>query len=320
MERGQRPAVVTFFSFKGGIGRTTALAGTAIALARKGHRVAIVDLDLEAPGLSTLFTSEDTDDVGVLDYLIEKRVQKNGWPLRPWVKQINNTAVVGAMGESLRLLSAGKVDQNYLEKLARIDFQHLADGSLSGVLVQMLCELNAAAQHLDFIFLDSRAGFHDLGGFALSSLSHGAVLLASHSRQNWAGVTYAVQLLARPQEAQAEPIPLVLVHGMAPPLNASGREQSIKEFNDRAYQVFRDHYYSEEETIPNSNDTDAPFTPVEMLWQDEFRYDILLASRDDTQEEQKRVDLLATRLALTCDPIAAKICRLFGRSFERTEA
>ncbi|MFM6082613.1 MAG: AAA family ATPase, partial [Dolichospermum sp.] len=54
VDAGNKPAVVTFFSFKGGVGRTTALVATALTLARNGHRVAIVDLDLEAPGLSTI--------------------------------------------------------------------------------------------------------------------------------------------------------------------------------------------------------------------------------------------------------------------------
>ena len=317
VEMGRQPAVVTFFSYKGGIGRTTSLAGTAIALARKGHRVAIVDLDLEAPGLSTLFSLASPDDLGVLDYLIEKRVQKNAWPLRPCVRQINDPGVVGPAGEPVRLLPAGTVDSNYLEKLARVDFQHLTEASSSAILVGMIRELNAAAQPLDFIFLDARAGFHDLGGFALSALSHGAVLLAAHSRQNWAGVAYAVELSARP--SKEDRLPVVLVHGMAPPLGTPGREQTMKEFRDRAYDVFQEHYYGDDEVIPNANDTDAPFAPIELLWQAELRGDILLAPRDDTQAERERVDMLATLLSRSCEPIAEKVCRLFGRSFDRGE-
>jgi MinD-like ATPase involved in chromosome partitioning or flagellar assembly len=45
-------AIVTFYSFKGGVGRTTALAACAWQLARAGKRVAIIDLDLEAPGIA----------------------------------------------------------------------------------------------------------------------------------------------------------------------------------------------------------------------------------------------------------------------------
>ncbi|MFF2353017.1 FxSxx-COOH system tetratricopeptide repeat protein [Kitasatospora sp. NPDC058115] len=44
-------AVVTFYSFKGGTGRTMALANLGWILASQGLRVLVVDWDLEAPGL-----------------------------------------------------------------------------------------------------------------------------------------------------------------------------------------------------------------------------------------------------------------------------
>ncbi len=50
-----RPAgpgkIVTFYSYKGGTGRTMALANVGWILASAGHRVLLVDWDLEAPGL-----------------------------------------------------------------------------------------------------------------------------------------------------------------------------------------------------------------------------------------------------------------------------
>src|SRR3954468_12693743 len=44
--------VVTFYSYKGGVGRTFALANTAAVLARWGYRILCVDWDLDAPGLT----------------------------------------------------------------------------------------------------------------------------------------------------------------------------------------------------------------------------------------------------------------------------
>ncbi|MDB9484844.1 AAA family ATPase, partial [Dolichospermum circinale CS-537/05] len=82
VDQGHKPAVVTFFSFKGGVGRTTALVATALTLARNGHRVAIVDLDLEAPGLSTIFFKDKVENFGVIDYLLEKKIQNSNWSLR----------------------------------------------------------------------------------------------------------------------------------------------------------------------------------------------------------------------------------------------
>ena len=44
---------VTFYSYKGGVGRTMAMANVAALLARKGRKVVMLDFDLEAPGLDS---------------------------------------------------------------------------------------------------------------------------------------------------------------------------------------------------------------------------------------------------------------------------
>lgn len=47
--------IITFYSYKGGTGRTMALANAAWLLAAAGHRVLMIDWDLEAPGLHRFF-------------------------------------------------------------------------------------------------------------------------------------------------------------------------------------------------------------------------------------------------------------------------
>ena len=69
--------VVAFYSFKGGMGRTTALAAAAINLVRQGKNVMMVDMDIEAPGLATLFFPENRIERGVLDYLLESEIADN---------------------------------------------------------------------------------------------------------------------------------------------------------------------------------------------------------------------------------------------------
>ena len=51
--------IVTFYSYKGGVGRSLALAHVAEALAQRGLRVLAVDFDLEAPGLEWYFHGAD---------------------------------------------------------------------------------------------------------------------------------------------------------------------------------------------------------------------------------------------------------------------
>jgi hypothetical protein len=54
--------IVTFYSFKGGVGRSMALVNVAEILADRGYRVIACDWDLEAPGLERYFTSREIDD------------------------------------------------------------------------------------------------------------------------------------------------------------------------------------------------------------------------------------------------------------------
>jgi MinD-like ATPase involved in chromosome partitioning or flagellar assembly len=71
--RIQAPLRATFYSLRGGVGRTTALAYTARILASRGRRVVCVDMDLEAPGLAALLGVEDQvgPDRGVVHALYD---------------------------------------------------------------------------------------------------------------------------------------------------------------------------------------------------------------------------------------------------------
>ena len=52
METGKEPGrIITFYSYKGGTGRSMALANVAWLLATARKRVLMIDWDLEAPGL-----------------------------------------------------------------------------------------------------------------------------------------------------------------------------------------------------------------------------------------------------------------------------
>ena len=313
-----KPAIVSFFSFKGGVGRTSTLVATALTLARNGHRVAIVDLDLEAPGLATIFSPDSSDNIGVIDYLLEKKIQGNDWKLRTNLLSISDRTLLGDDGESIQLLPAGTIDNNYLEKLARLDFQNLVNSELQSTMVDMLSELENAVRPLDFILMDARAGFHDIGGLAISNLCHAAVIFGTQSRQSWAGLTHVIRHLASP--GIDDRLPLILAHSMAPSIGISGREQELTEFRERAYDVFRENYYSVEEDVPNSNDREEPFFPVIVPYQESLRGDIALFSRNSTPEESDRLSGLVQ--VMTNQPyseLAEKLCGLLGREFKQVD-
>ncbi len=309
-----KPAIVSFFSFKGGVGRSSPLVATALTLARNGHRVAIVDLDLEAPGLATIFSPDNSTNLGVIDYLLEKKIQQDDCKLRTHLRSINEQTLRGDDGESIQLLPAGTVDNNYLEKLARLDFQNLVDGEMQSTMQNMLKELQSEVRDLDFILMDARAGFHDIGGLAITNLSHGVVIFGTQSRQSWAGLTHVIRHLASP--GVDERLPLILVHSMAPAIGMPGRETELKEFREQAYIVFQENYYSEDETVPDTNNTEEPFFPVVLPYQESLRGDIALFFRNSTPEESNRLsDLVNIMTNSPYQDIAEKLCGLFGREF-----
>ena len=80
--------VVTFYSYKGGVGRTLALANVAVCLVRWGYRVLCIDWDLEAPGLHLYFKSTvqpDSTPSGLVD-LVDIFYCKYTWQSlkKPW--------------------------------------------------------------------------------------------------------------------------------------------------------------------------------------------------------------------------------------------
>ena len=323
VDKGHKPAIVSFFSFKGGVGRTTTLVATALTLARHGHRVAVVDFDLESPGISTFFLPDTEESPpGMIDYLLEKNIQGKNWKLKDHLELVKDPKLLGDTEKSLPILSAGNVDNNYLEKLARLDCQNLlnVNNPLQKTWSDMFKELNEAAGKLDFILLDTRTGFHDLGGLVIAELSHAAVIFGTQSRQSWAGLTHVIRRLAKP--SAPEPLPLLLIHALAPGIGVPGREKDLREFREQAYSVFQDHYYRPSEDVPNSNDQEASFYPIVIDWQSELRREINLSQRDSTFEEEgdstfeedsslsNIIDILTGK---PYQRLAERLCRLFNR-------
>src|SRR5204863_7393525 len=87
--------IITFYSYKGGTGRTMALANVAWILASAGKKVLAADWDLEAPGLDRFFApflpvSPVANLSGVIDLvrayeahiMTEPVDRSSGWPRR----------------------------------------------------------------------------------------------------------------------------------------------------------------------------------------------------------------------------------------------
>lgn len=185
------PFIITFYSFKGGVGRTTAAALTALKLARWGNRVCLLDFDLEAPGLSSLIPLAKQPKVGIVDYLLERRISgKEALPMADYLVRFEDEEMTEKEGE-LWLMPAGKVDQNYLLKLGRLDFQAMTEDFSESVILYLFQDLQKHKE-FDYYILDARTGITDIGGLALSGLSHKNVLLFGLGEQNYQGMRFVL--------------------------------------------------------------------------------------------------------------------------------
>jgi|GEM_PF-2321477 len=170
------PPVVAFYSFKGGVGRTTTTALTALTLAREGKRVVVIDLDLEAPGIEGYFFApsdeEGQPEAGVVDYVLERELLGDSYKpdIDDFVLPYSDSAIA-ASGGSLLIVSSGRLDETYMERLGRIN---LADiGRKRGTANPLRALINdvVAWRPADIVLVDCRTGFTDLGGITLNGLS-----------------------------------------------------------------------------------------------------------------------------------------------------
>ncbi len=195
--------VVTFYSFKGGVGRTMLLANTAYRLANKhGLKVIAVDWDLEAPGLHRFFglSAEDAAKApGVLDYLDEwraavQRQDAEAPDVTGSLIPITDKKHAPRFG-SLSLLTAGRIDEKYDTRLAALDWQEFYQGSAGASAVETLRA--QLVEQADVILIDSRTGYTDAGGICTIQIPDGVVLVTAPNQQSLEGIDRVARSIAQ---------------------------------------------------------------------------------------------------------------------------
>jgi len=184
--------VVTFYSYKGGVGRTSALVNVACRLARRGKRVFILDFDLEAPGVDAYgLTKSEQNTPGLVEYI--SAFNETGKV--PCLKDFVLDAIYPRTAGKLFLMPAGKKDTAYKSALSQIDWKVLYRQRKGYLLVE---NLKGAIDELfrpDYLFVDSRTGLTDVSGICTLQLPHLVVLLFSLNQQNVTGVSTTLRTI-----------------------------------------------------------------------------------------------------------------------------
>ncbi|WP_326696746.1 FxSxx-COOH system tetratricopeptide repeat protein [Streptomyces sp. NBC_01754] len=179
MTAGRDGRIVTFYSYKGGTGRTMALANTAWILAANGRRILAVDWDLEAPGLHRFFhpfldPSTLGATTGVIDLITEyawaatnPARRAEDWHhdyarIQPHAVSLNPEALGWEFprGGTLDFVSAGRQNREYSATVSTFDWDNFYDRLGGGHFFDALrADMKA---NYDYVLIDSRTGLSDI--------------------------------------------------------------------------------------------------------------------------------------------------------------
>ncbi|MFH5186942.1 KGGVGR-motif variant AAA ATPase [Paenibacillus sp. TAB 01] len=256
--------VVTFYSFKGGLGRTTSLVMSALNLARKGKTVVLVDFDLEAPGLASLLPpdNDETPNYGLIDFLIESNVYTQlEVDINEYTYSFKDKQLLGNNGGQVYILPASKLTtekaDDYLEKMGRVDFNSPIYERIDNPVSRMLKQISDRFKP-EFILLDARTGINDVGGLTLTNYTDLACLLFYGNEQNIAGMR-----LVLPKVIQAE-VPFLLINSPVPITEEESKEE-LEYYLENTYNLLVESDYFPE-YLPDIYDESADHYPINISY------------------------------------------------------
>ncbi|BAZ84313.1 ParA family protein [Dolichospermum compactum] len=187
------PRTVTFYSFKGGVGRTTALTHVAWILAMRGRKVVAVDLDLEAPGLSTAFNLQPQPKYGIVDYFYERSYLPEGIKPNISITEIFGEVRIPNAKGRLFVVPAGCLSLDYISKVDDLHANTVIDGdqNLWTVFKREIYEQLKP----DIILIDSRTGINQWGSLSLIQAADEAIIFLFPNEQNKQGIELLLRSL-----------------------------------------------------------------------------------------------------------------------------
>ena len=210
--------IFTFYSYKGGVGRSMALANIAQVFYESGLRVAMVDWDLESPGLENFFWDEPPKKVleakGIMELIQNYKKQlSTGFSIPNNIKELGQIPfenlskyLIDLYPEAqnpgkLWLLTAGNRSGKNLEiyshKVRNFNWKDFYDNWAGEVYIEWLrIQLSQIA---DIILIDSRTGLSETAGICTYQLADTVVMFCSPDIANNRGTDELAKRLKDPK-------------------------------------------------------------------------------------------------------------------------
>ena len=190
--------IITFYSYKGGTGRTMAVANIAWLLASRGKKVLAVDFDLEAPGLWRYFSRFHKglqQEKGLIDLLLAASSAEDFADIN-WKEYVTE---VSFQQVSLSLMTSGQAGDEYPSRVLNFDWATFFRDSRGGEFIESM--RTRWKQEYDFTLIDSRTGITDTGGICTILLPDMIIPVFVSNRQSLEGV---VDVIKRAQAGRNE--------------------------------------------------------------------------------------------------------------------
>ncbi len=276
--------IIGYYSYKGGMGRSTHLAITATHLARRhDKKIVILDCDFEAPGFSNFFLENPSApryQNGLVEYFFDTEIDTEinldnySWEVSKDFSKDGEIRIFPAGNLSIEDADNSYFDNHlmhYLEGLSRLDFS--SKENIINKFKNLIEKIELQYQP-DAIFIDSRTGFTDIFGIVGLKLASHVVGFFSNSAQNLPGIYQFIDSVKSIPEIKNEFRVLI-----------------VNSFSDKGF--FEDEFKSKVNEFINmtSSDSlnDSLFTPDLYF----FNYDLSISEIGTSREERRNwIDLL----------------------------
>ncbi|MBI2305836.1 MAG: tetratricopeptide repeat protein [Rhodocyclales bacterium] len=222
--------IITFYSYKGGTGRTMSLVNLSCLLAEDlefGERILLIDWDLEAPGLHRYFhghlgtadkhgreASKD-DAPGVIDLFEElrelgekakvKRMRRLDWRAEALFDGITiDDYILKTSIPGIDIVKAGRFDGSYGARVSGFPWEEFYNRHPLAFreLAQRL------KQRYRYILIDSRTGQTDTAGICTTLMPEKLVLVFTPNRQSLYGIESVLKnaVAYRRRDSDARPL------------------------------------------------------------------------------------------------------------------
>lgn len=178
--------IISIHSFRGGTGKSNTTANLAVMLARSGKRVAVVDTDIQSPGVHVLFgVAEENRHATLNDYLWERcRIEDAALDVTP-------PPVAEESGKILLIpssLTPGDIARVLREGY---DIDRLHDGFLE--LLETL--------ELDFLLIDTHPGLNEETLLSIA-LSQVLIVVLRPDQQDFLGTAVTLDVARKLEVAK----------------------------------------------------------------------------------------------------------------------